>query len=612
MLQRVLPVAVAAFLVGCGGQASETKQKGGIKAGTPVKPEPTEEGKKIAAKLAETAKSAQMSLEKEEIVKPPVATDFFLLSEAYRASGFRVEALRKKIEQKETRGVPYVKLVSFNNLPEEATLYDDMGNKVGIVSYLWDDKFTVWGAVEKSASERMVGMYLYCPTAANIYVHDLSTFRVHAPFTRKLTVADNTITVELVDGHDLKGELVAWPKCEDVAESQEKAGPYQSPFGGQREVYSFDQDGNLVSLAYYDHKGNLVEDIHGVARKELVWKGNRISEEAWFAQDGLIGRYKYTYDDKGNLITKAVLDADHAPAVDYFGVSSYEYVRDKRGRISREVQKDVSGNPIQTIEYTYGKFNQVETKKVFDGEGNLVTTYVHEFNKKGARVSLSIYEGDPKNGKLKVDENGVALYRFDYTNKGKLLRESRHGSARVVDAQGKEDFMLVNALDEWALVENTYDEESSKLKSTRYARVDAAGNVVLEQFHNEEGELTHRIERTLDAGRQLSAVKTVYKEGMPEKKYLLDARDNITAVAHLRYNSDGLLQETTWYQPDEASPGLGPEGYHKMVRTYEDQRVKSDTYFDLLGAKLKTIVYNYAQDGSFKGTKSYDAEGKEI
>jgi len=611
MLHRVLAVAIAAILAGCSGQASETKREG-TKASAASKPEATEEGGKIVAKIADTAKTAKASIQKEVVVKPPVTTDYFLMTEAFQASGFRVEALRKKVEEKQTQGAAYVKLVSFNGLPEEASIYDDMGNHISLVSYLWDKQFTVWGAVEKSSSDRMLGMYLFCPIEGTIYVHDLSTFRVHAPFTRKISSNESSVTVELLDGHDLKNELTPWPKCEDVADAQVKAGAYQNPFGVHKEVYSFDSEGNITSLAFYDLKGGLVEDVHGVARKELTWAGGRLAEEAWFAQDGLVARYMSTFDQQGLVVGKAVVDADRKPALDYNGYSSYEYARDKRGRVVKEVRKDLAGNPVRTIEVSYGRFNQIETQKEFDGQGALVTTYVSEFNKKGARTSFTIYEGDSKDGKLLADPNGVALYRFDYTDKGKLLKETRHGSTRIVDAQGKEDFQLANALDGWAVIENTYD-ENAKLKTTRYAKVDAAGNQALEQFYDEEGRLTHRVERVFDAGKQINAIKTTYKDGVAEKKFFLDAADNVTAVATLQYNSDGLLQETAWFQKDETSPAAGPEGYHKMVRTYEeDQKVKSDAYFDILGAKLKTTVYEYAQDGSFKGMKNYDAAGKEI
>ena len=50
-----------------------------------------------------------------------------------------------------------------------------------------------------------------------------------------------------------------------------------------------------------------------------------------------------------------------------------------------------------------------------------------------------------------------------------------------------------------------------------------------------------------------------------------------------------------------------------MLRTYtEDQKTKSDTYFDVAGNKVKTVVFEYKEDGSFVGTKTYDAEGKEV
>jgi hypothetical protein len=606
-------IVAAAFVLGCGADKEEVKKEG-YKASSATKPEETEEAKQIRVKLDEVSQTARQSLTKEEVEKPPIAEEFFLLSDAFEASGFRWEALRKKVEEKETAGKAYVKLTRYNDLPETADIYDSMGNHLNIVSYLWDNEFTVWGAVHKSANDRMLGMFLYCPTDKDIYAHPLSTFRVHAPYTLKVLATDNSIIVEQVDGHNEADELPVWPKCEDVEASQVKAKPYQSPFGVHKQVFNFDDQGNILAAASYDLKGSLVEDLRGIAKTEVTWEANRKTQESLFTADELLSRYLYTYDEKGNLTLTKVVDKDGKPTLDYFGVAAYEYTYDKRDRVSREVRKNAQGGIAETREYTYGKYHQVATEKVFDGQGNLETTYLHTLNKKGARTEYAIYDGAPDAGKLKQDANGVALYRFEYTDKGRLIQESRHTTTQIVDKDGKQDYQLTNALDGWALILNNYEpEKMTDVLSTQYLRVDANGNRIFEEWTDKDGRLDYRIERTFEGNFVTGSVKTQYEEDIATKRTYFDAEEKVLRIALLQYNSDGLLMEEAFFAEDGTTPIANPEGYHKMGRAYtEDQKPKSESYFDVTGNKVKSVVYEYKEDGTLAGTKTYDGDGKAI
>ena len=614
MLQRLFAViAMAVLVVGCGGEDAE-KQREGVKATAIQPPEKGEEGKRIAAKIAEVGKAASTSLEKQDVEKVPLSTEFYLLTDAYEETGFLAAALKKKVEEAETKGIAYVKLTLFNGLPEVANIYDDMGNHLFIVSYLWDENAKVYGAVHKGANDRMLAMYLYCAGTTDMYVHDLSTFRVHAPFTRKVIANENSLVVQFVDGHDLKGELPVWPECKDVEEAQEKAAPYQSPFGVHKEAFNFDEAGNLKAVARYDLKGALVEDVRGIAKRELNWVEGRIAEEAFFTADDLLARYKYAYDGKGRVLSIDVVDQNGAPALDYFGVAYYTFTRDKRGRVKTETRKDLKGAVDELHEFTYAKFNQAETHIIKDGDGTVQTSLINKFNKKGARLEMAIYDGEAAAGKLKVDANGVALYRFAYTDKGKGLTESRHAPAQVVDKDGKQDYQLTNGLDGWAMIRNEYDKESGKVANTTSVRVDDQGNKVFDEVVNTEGRLQFRIERTFENSVLISSVKTLYNDQrLAEKKLFYDAADKVVRVALLQHNADGLLMEVGYFAEDEQTPVMNPEGYHKLVKSYrEDQKIKALAYFDMAGAKVKTTLFEYAEDGKFKGKKHYDAEGKEI
>jgi len=612
----MLTVLLAAtFVLGCGSAEEDVKREG-YKASTPTPADETEEAKTIKTKLEEASKTARQSITKEEIAKPPVSEEFFAVTEAFAASGYRWEALRRKLPNaKAGAGIAYAKLTLFDGRPESAEIFDAMGNHLNIVAYLWDNDFKIWGSVYKSANDRMLGMFLYCPVDNDLYVHPLSTFRVHAPYTLKILSTDNSIIAEQVDGHNELGELPVWPKCEDVVASQGKGGPYQSPFGLHKQIFNFDESGELLGNASYDMKGSLVEDIRGIAKRELTWEEGRKTVEALYTADELLSRYLFEYDEEGRISRKKVVDKDGKATLDYFGTSIYEFTYDKRGRVARELNKDALGAVTATHEYTYGKHQQLASHKIFDAQNTLQTTRVHTFNKKGAREEYAIYDGDPQAGKLKLDVNGAALYRFTYTDKGRLLTESRHGTTQVVDKDGKQDYLLVNALDQWALIVNTYDtEKEADIVSAQYVRVDSAGNKVFEEWTNQEGKLSYRIERTFEGNLLASAIKTDYSpEGLPVKRTYTGADGKVLYVASLKYNSDGLFMEESYFAEDGATAAMAAAGYHKMLRTYtEDQKTKSDTYFDVLGNKVKTVVFEYKEDGSFVGTKTYDAEGKEV
>jgi uncharacterized protein YacL (UPF0231 family) len=613
MLQRLLAVAlVALFAVSCGGEDGGKVEA--LKAAPAAKPEMgSEQAKQIGTMMEDAAKAAKQSVVKEEVAKPPLATEYYIDNDAFEATGFRWEALRKKVDEGQTKNQAYVKLIKYADMPETANIYDDMGNHLYIVSYLWDKDFNIWGSVYKSSNDRMLNMYLYCKGQKDLFVHDLSTFRVHAAFTRKIVTTDNSLSVEFVTGQDLRGDLPIWPECKDVAEAQEKATPYQSPWGLSRQVFAFSPDGEFLGFATYDAKGELAEDIRGIARTELAWKDGRKQQEAFFAKDGLLAKYVYSYNDKGKVTSKVVSDAAGAPALDYFGTSIYEFEYDKRGRMVKETRKDVAGKVAEVHEYDYAKFSQIKTHKVFDGTGALVTTFEGDFDAKGARNKLAIYEGDPKDGKLKIDYNGVAMYRFANNDKGKLLKETRHNATQILDKDGKQDYMLANARDGWAIIENVYDEKSGDVTTTISSKVDDSGNAVFEEAINADGVLLHQVERTFVDNKVSTSVKSIFEQGKATKKMFMDAAGVTQYVALLQYNSDDLLMEAAYFKDDEKTATLNAEGYHKLVKSYNDnQKVASEAYFDAVGAKVKTRMFEYTPEGEFKAVKVYDASGNPV
>lgn len=468
----------------------------GIEAAEPSEFELSPEGSALLARVEKASSQAQSPPAVPEMEKSALAVEYYLLTEVFAATGYRVEALRKRLDRSETSGQAYVELTIHDGLPESAMLYDDMGNQVNMVSYLWSEEHELTGAVYKTANDRMLGMYVYCKGAKDLFVHDLSTFRVHAAFARKVVLSKEQISVAFVDGHDPAGELPMWPECAELAQAQEKAAPYQTPRGIHRQVFDFDAAGSLLSAAQYDLKGQLVEDLYGVARRTVIWADGRVAEKAVYSPQGLMVKHLFRYDDKGRTTHKAVVDTQGNPALDYFGAVAYEYEYDDQDRVTRETRKDVAGAAYEVHAFEYGIFDQVTNHRVLDGNGKVLTTYVHEFNNKGARTGLAVYDGDSAGGRLKTDYNGVAVYRFEYNDKGKMLKESRHGSRFAGSQDGVSEDWLVNGLDGWAFIEHSYDSRGRSLEGTRRVRVDDQGKPVHEERLNSDGEvISYRLER---------------------------------------------------------------------------------------------------------------------
>jgi hypothetical protein len=173
--------------------------------------------------------------------------------------------------------------------------------------------------------------------------------------------------------------------------------------------------------------------------------------------------------------------------------------------------------------------------------------------------------------------------------------------------------VLVNALDGWSILENEFEKDSTKLVSAKAVKVDANGNQVFEEGTDKDGILVYRLEKTYEGTILTGQTKTLYTEQQPSKRIFMDAEAKTVRVAIMQYNVDGLLMETAYFGEDEKTPAIGSEGYHKQIKAYEDdQKLKSDSFFDANGAKLRSAVYEYDETGKIKTVRHYDATGKEV
>lgn len=602
MSRRAYAVALAALLVfGCGEKEESSEQTlvGYKVSGAPKAPE-SPEGKDMLAKMAAVEENARKVVEKVEVPALPISTQYFADSEAFEEAGYHPTALKLALDEAGIVGRSYVKMKSYNGLVEEAEIYDDMGQQLYVITYLWewDNKdqeapAAITGSVRKTSDQRMVGVYQYCTNDGQLYVHDLNSFRVHGAFTRKVTITTQEIDVVMMTRK--AAERPAWPTCEDLKawENGPEVEAYQSPYGIHRERYGFDDKGNPVLVEYLDRDGKPSENLRGISKKQMRWEDGKMRGQAYYAKAGLISRFEYEYDAKGNILRRKVLDANGQPTQDFFGVCTYDYDRDSRDRVTRETRRDKDNNIIEAHEFTYGRFNQVEEHLVKNAAGAVLKAFVHSYNNKGARLSLKVFEGDPKDGNLKLDENLVAIYQFTYTDKGKPLDETRHNVNHKLE-EGVETYQLTNARDGWAQISYVYDDKG-QVSHVRKIRVNESGNPMQEIGLDPNDRPVHRIEWTYDAaGTLVSGLKTLFEEGNATKEQILNDKNEVLSVALLASDSDGNITSRSWFKNDEQTKDVGPQGWHKMEAIFNsDGQPVRERFLDTQETELENHVFSY-------------------
>ena len=398
MLRRVYGVALAAlFVFGCGkGGLDDAQTLIAYKAAGNQKAPESQEGKELVEKIVQTEEAARKVVEQEPVPALPVSTIFYADNEAFEEAGYHPSALTLTLERSRVAGRAHVLMKSHDEVPEEAEVFDDMGQPVAIITYLWDrdkDKADspphILGAVKKSSDQRMLGLYYYCTRSGQLYVHDLNSFRVHAAFARRVSIDKSDIKIEFIAPKNAKRP--AWPTCQDLTAWHD--GPdvesYQTAYGIHRLHFSFDETGNPVLVEYMDKNGKPAENLRGIFKRQMFWDNGRLSGQAWYSAAGLLSRYTYEYDSKGNILRRRVLDAQGQPGLDFFGVYTYDYDRDNRDRVVRETRRDKNNDVIEIYEFTYALYSQIKTHTTKDGQGNIKVTQIHEYNNKGLQLLYS-------------------------------------------------------------------------------------------------------------------------------------------------------------------------------------------------------------------------------
>ncbi len=601
--RHLLVILAVIFLANCGGEPTGPKYAG-VESKGYKSPEASQEGADLGKKL-ETIKTRKPEAAKDEAPPVPAETKFYRLTEAYEGSGYLHAALKHVVEEEDVAGKsPYVKVTYYNGKPEVAFIHDSFDNATNRVQYVWNDKFEIIAAEYQNRAGAMLKKFLFCPQEENrVDVHELNSFRVHKAYTNRVSLTDTSITVTFVDGHDEKGVLPLWPDCAQMDPLTAKAKAFESAWGTAKMEFLFSEKGELLVAAQYNGSGKLDSDYQGISKRELKWDENgQLIEEVVFDDAEQSYHVVYTRKD-GRLAERKILGIDGKPQADYLGVAGYAYTYDKRGRVATETHMDAAGAVQGTIKFKYNRKGYVTQETHLDGAGKAVRTFVHQYQKKGLRTEYSVYDGAFEDGKLALDENRVATYKWAYDKEGELTEVTHYGL---------EADKLVNDLKGVAKMtwgeDNTDKEHRTKFEYT--TTVDAAGNVVKERrfiifidiTKDEAGEEQRatRAETWVFRWDYVDGQKTggtetqLNRSEQPELIRTVDAAQTVTGVVKLTWGADGHIASKSWFDATGDTKILNETGAHTIAWTYNTYgKLATETWTDQADAAVMTKTLEY-------------------
>ncbi len=205
-------------------------------------------------------------------------------------------------------------------------------------------------------------------------------------------------------------------------------------------------NGNLISLSFYDSKGNIVAGKNGYAKVRYRWdeKGNRIAEE-FFGSDMQpayneqhVARAEYSFDHGGNCTETRCYDTDGSLKISDLGFAICKNEYDGTHLVSQSLfgtkgEPLMSQGGIHRIKYEYDNLGRQTSISYYDTQQNptLQKDGVHTIKMEyDAFGNVSEIHNLGTDRKLCNNTDGVAVIRKSYNKHNDLLTEEyfdRHG-----------------------------------------------------------------------------------------------------------------------------------------------------------------------------------------
>ncbi len=243
----------------------------------------------------------------------------------------------------------------------------------------------------------------------------------------------------------------------------------------------------LFSKTVYNDKGKVVSEIHydpeGKIMQEYVFgydNNGFLREELMKEDDGFVAEHKtYEPDEKGRIAKELRHYMDGS-----FDTITFQY--NDQGLVSKKVTVDPDGDTesIETFEYDNGFLSHYTQH---DEEGDLLSERKMEYDENGNPVE--VYEYDGSEG----ISNRKEIAYFPSGNRKETLLYN-HAGELVEKTMMKEN-------DKGQLIE--VEEETRSKKNTIHFSYDDAGNIVLQEEFDRNGDLVSRVKRTYDENQLL-------------------------------------------------------------------------------------------------------------
>ena len=262
-------------------------------------------------------------------------------------------------------------------------------------------------------------------------------------------------------------------------------------------------------------------------------------------------------------------------------------------KLIKLTSRDAYGNLESTTEYRYDANGRTTESRSIGADGKLIGVYKYSSNSKGQYTGIKYFG---VNDKLQSDFGGIAIWRYQYDDKGKQIRtdlcdenEKLLGTKTVkYDEKGNK-------------VELEFVDEILKtLKGIAISRYkyDPLGNTVEEALLEGNGTLTYRFEYEHDKKGYRTGMKTRGAGGklISRNKYSYDDRGN--KAMEKVYGSDGKLEST------------GKSEYDAKGNLVEEATYGPDN--KLIKPGVAVVRFEYNDRGQMIKEAGYDADGKLI
>ena len=378
------------------------------------------------------------------------------------------------------------------------------------------------------------------------------------------------------------------------------------------------EKGSVLSMSYFDVKGNAIEDAFGIHRAAYEYDslGNRTRESFMDKElqpttfSGFNSSLRITYNDRGLRQSMSYYDKDGKLTYNQNGIAMCQYTYDKMGNIVKYEYIDKDGKTLVN-----GKDGYAVEEVSYDALGNMKSIHHYNSSLKPCITSSGYhsteYFYDPNTNFLTEVKFFLADGKLLKSNHFKYDANGNQTSSWTQNSSGglSSDNVTNIEYDDNNRVTKIYDTNLSgqrvNMSGTQYCEVDIKlddrGNVIEHTYWNVNGKpscdehKTHKRIREYDEYNHCIYEKSLDKDGKPT------SGSNAYPEGKVTYDEHGNMTSLTCFD-GYGKPYVCPDGYYRMEMNYNEYNLRSSVFFkDVKGNLVKHKTNEYA-----KVTYDYD------